>query len=293
MTRTYQYFPGCSLKGTGRAYEESLLAVMKVLGVELKEIDDWNCCGATAYMSVDEAKAFALCGRNLALAEQQEGDVVTPCNACYLVLNKAQNYLREYPHLLETVQGALKTINLEYRGTKVVRHPLDILINDVGLEAIRQKVVRPLRGVRVAPYYGCLLVRPNATFDDQYNPVVMDKLLKTCGMEVVDWPLKTHCCGGSETGTLPEVGLRLVFNLLKEAVRRGADVIATICPLCQFNLEAYRDNIARRFENISLPSVFFTQIMGLAMGLSPREVSLNRLLVSAEPVLARMEVHHV
>lgn len=292
MTKTYQYFPGCSLKGSGWPYEESLLAVMKLLQVDLREIDDWNCCGATAYMSIDEAKAFALCGRNLALAEQQEGDIVAPCNACYLVMNKTRNYLQEYPALRERVSGALQSIGLAYKATRNIRHPLDLLVNDIGLEAIREKAVTPLKGLRVAPYYGCLMTRPYSTFDDPFNPISMDQVLQACGAEVVDWPLKTHCCGGSETGTLPEVGLLLVYGLLKEAARRGADVIATICPLCQFNLEAYRDKIATLREEITIPVVFFSQLVGLAMGLTPHELALDRMLVPAQPVLCRRELQH-
>ena len=178
----YSYFPGCSLKGLGRAYEESLLPVMKHLGVELQELDDWNCCGATAYMAVDEAKACVLAARNLALAEKQ-GDrpIMAPCAACYLVLNKTKHYFHDYPAMKETIDRALGAVGLRYSGDTPVRHPLDVLINDVGLEAIKQKVRKPLKGLKVATYYGCQLVRPYATFDDQYNPTTMDRLLEALG----------------------------------------------------------------------------------------------------------------
>ena len=164
---------------------------------------------------------------------------------------------------------------------------------DVTIEEVAKKVVKPLKGLKVVPYYGCLLTRPYSSFDDQHNPTSMDKILKAAGADVIDWPMKTMCCGGSETGTLPEVGLHLVYILLKEAIRRGADVIATICPLCQFNLEAYQDKIASRYEKISMPVVYFSQILGLSMGLSPKEVGLQRALVPATPVLERMEVKNV
>ncbi len=285
----YAYFPGCSLKGTGRAYEESLLPVMKHLGVELQELDDWNCCGATAYMAVDEGKACAAAARNLAIAEKSGlQQILAPCSACYLVLNKTQHYLHEYPAMRQTVSRALATVGLRCDGSSAVRHPLDVLINDIGLEAVKQKITRPLKGLKVAPYYGCQIVRPYATFDDQSNPTTMDRLLETLGATVIKWPLKTKCCGGSLTGTLPEAGLRLSYILLKEAIKRGADVIATVCPLCQFNLDAYHPKIAAKWEPVPIPTVYFSQLMGLAFGLPADQVVLNRGMVPMKPLAAAM-----
>jgi heterodisulfide reductase subunit B2 len=229
------YFPGCSLKGSGRAYEESLLPVFQALGVELEELDDWNCCGATAYMSVSDDAAYVLAARNLALADQKKQDLVAPCSACYLVLNKCQHAAADYPNVATQIREAVQRDGLTFRGTTKVRHPLDILINDIGLDAIKKRVTHPLKGFKVAPYYGCQIVRPFATFDDQHNPVTMDKLFKALGAEVVPYPLKTRCCGGSLTGTVTEVGQNMSYVLLREAMRRGANVLATTCPLCQFN----------------------------------------------------------
>lgn len=276
----FTYFPGCSLKGLGRAYEESLLPVMRHLGIELEELDDWNCCGATAYMAVDEAKAFVLAARNLALAEGQGAQaLMAPCSACYLVLNKAKHAMEESEVMGARVRKALATGDLTYRGTTAVRHPLDILVNEVGLEAIRAKVVRPLKWVKVAPYYGCQIVRPYSTFDDQYNPVTMDRVLEALGATVVRYPLKTKCCGGSLTGTVPQAGVRMAYILLKEAIKRGADVIATVCPLCQFNLDGYHAQIAGRYEPVRIPTLYFTQLMGVAFGLEEKELGLNRVMV--------------
>jgi heterodisulfide reductase subunit B len=281
----YSYFPGCSLKGLGRAYEESLLPVMRHLGVELSELDDWNCCGATAYMSVDEEEACILAARNLALADNNGGhDLLTPCSACYLVLNKTQHNVEDFPQVRASVEKALASVNMPWKGRVKVRHPLDVLFHDVGVEAIRQKVIRPLKGLKVAPYYGCQLVRPYSTFDEAWNPVTMDRILEALGVEVLPYPLKTKCCGGSLTGTVPEAGLRLSYILLKEAVRRGADLIATICPLCQFNLDAYHSQIEKRWGPARIPTVYFTQLMGLAFGLSPKELGLQRNFVPMKPL---------
>lgn len=282
----YQYFPGCSLKGMGRAYEESFLAVSRALGIEIKELEDWNCCGATAYMSIDETKSYALAGRNLAIAERNASDVIAPCSACYLVLNKTIHGMSENPELHGKVGRALKAGGLEYKGTAKVRHPLDVLMNDVGLEEIKKRVKAPLAGMKLAPYYGCQIVRPYATFDDQRDPVFMDKLITASGAESVDWPLKTRCCGGSLTGTVPEAGLRLAYIILKEARKRGAQAIVTPCPLCQFNLDGYQEQIAAKYERIDMPVLYFTQVLGLAMGLGAKELGIKRGIISAGAVLA-------
>jgi heterodisulfide reductase subunit B len=291
----YSYFPGCSLKGTGRAYEESLLPVMKELGAELEELDDWNCCGATAYMAVDEVKACVMASRNLAIAEKAgHKELLAPCSACYTVLNKTKHYLHESPSVEAVIQTALKQANLTYGGNVPVRHPLDVLVNDIGLDEIKKHVKQPLKGLKVAPYYGCQIVRPYSTFDDQYNPTTMDRLLEAIGCTIVTYPLKTRCCGGSLTGTLPEPGVLCSYILLKEAVKRGANVVATVCPLCQFNLDCYRDKMAAKWgdetipdpnnpearipvgPHLNLPVVYFTQLMGLAFGMSEKELGLHR-----------------
>lgn len=276
----YAYFPGCSLKGLGRSYEESLLPVMRHLGVELEELEDWNCCGATAYMSVDEGKACVLAMRNLALAEKSgRQQLLAPCSACYLGLNKAQHAVQDYPQIRQTVDRALATANLRYSGNLPVRHPLDMLINDVGLDAIKQKVVRPLKGLKVAPYYGCQIVRPYATFDDQANPTTMDRLLEALGATLVRYPLKTKCCGGSLTGTLPQAGLKLAYILLREAQKRGANALVTVCPLCQFNLDGYHAAIEAKWEPVRVPTLYFTQLMGMAFGLPESDLALNRAAI--------------
>ena len=282
---SYIYYPGCSLKGTGRAYEESLLAVFKELEIHIEELDDWNCCGATSYMSVSELKAFALCARNFALAERQAKesgmtDLVIPCAACYLGLNKAKRYLDQYPDIRKKIDEALATSNLAYNNHIRIRHPLDVLVNDIGKDRIAEKVKRSLEGLTVACYYGCQIVRPYADFDDQENPTSMNTLVRALGAETVDWPLKTRCCGGSLTGTVQDVGQRLSYILLREAIGRGADVIVTACPLCQFNLECYQNEMSSRFhENVHIPVLYFTQLMGIAMGVSDRQLAMQRLFM--------------
>ncbi|MCC6353271.1 MAG: CoB--CoM heterodisulfide reductase iron-sulfur subunit B family protein [Verrucomicrobiae bacterium] len=286
---SYAYYPGCSLKGMGRSYEESLLATFRALGLCLDEIDDWNCCGATAYMSVDEDKAIALAARNLAIAEPAGKDLVVPCSACYLVLEKTRKHMREYPDTRKRVCSALEGAGLRYGETARIRHPLEVLFQDVGVEGLKKAVKRPLKGVKVAPYYGCQIVRPFSNFDHQVYPVVMDRLLEACGAEVVYYPLKTRCCGGSLTGTIEEAGQRLAYILLHEAEKRGANVVATLCPLCQFNLDSYHESITRRFGQVSVPTVYFTQLVGYALGCSYEELGLGRHRVPARAALEGAE----
>lgn len=280
----YLYYPGCSLKCTNRAYEESVLAIFQALQTEVEELQDWNCCGATAYMSVDEMKSFALAARNLALAERQGNpptvELLAPCSGCYLVLSKTQHYLEEYSEVGRTIDQALQAAQLNYGRQVRVRHPLDVLVHEIGLSKVADKITRPLEGLKVACYYGCQIVRPYAAFDDQVNPRTMDDLMLTLGAKTVDWPLKTRCCGGSLMGTLPDVGIPLSYILLKEAQKRGADVVATACPLCQFNLECYQDRMSQQFkEKLELPIVYFTQLVGLALGIPERQLGLQRLLI--------------
>lgn len=248
----YAYYPGCSAAGTGRAFDESLVAVVDALGAGLDEIRDWNCCGASAAHSVDEVRAAALGARNLALAEamapgSEPVDLVTPCAGCFRALLAAQGTLSDRPRAAEKIDTALASISLRYERRARVRRVLDILINEIGLERIQAAVTRPLQGLRVACYYGCLLVQPTATFDDQRDPTSMDRLMTAIGAEPIDWPMKTRCCGGScygadpFSGPTPQGPLTLSHAILSEAKRRGADVVATACPLCQFNLEAFQE----------------------------------------------------
>ncbi len=278
MNEGYLYFPGCSLRATGIAYEESLLALFRMLGIPLEELRDWNCCGATSYMSIDEGSAFLLSARNLSIARQAGSrDLLAPCSACYLVLRKTQDYTARYPEIGAKVSHYLKEVGLEPFDSVGVRHPLEVLYNDVGVEELRTRVRRHWHGGRVACYYGCQAVRPYDEVDTPMNPTRMDELLQAVGIPTVDYSLKTKCCGGSLTGTVPEVGVRLNYILLKEAARKGAEAIVTICPLCQFNLDAYQSEIrAKSREPLDIPILYFTQMLGWALGADAQELGLHR-----------------
>jgi len=277
---TYTYYPGCSLKAGSKHYEESLLPVFKEIGMELKEMEDWNCCGATAYFSVDDTMAAAICGRNLSLAEKSENHILAPCAGCYLTLKKSNAFLTSGEAKAKKIRNDLKKAGCEYNGKVDVKHPLEVFVNEIGLKKIKEKVTNPLAGLKIASYIGCQLVRPYTDFDDPDYPVTLDKLMEAIGAEPVDYSAKTRCCGGSLTGTIEEVGVRLNYILLKEAKRKGADVIVTVCPLCQFNLEVMQSKIEKKYKDIvKMPILYFTQLMGLALGIPKEDLGFSRSII--------------
>ncbi len=286
----YVYYPGCSLKSNSKHYEESILPVFKEIGLPLEELDDWNCCGATAYFSVDDGMAAAICGRNLSIAEKLSKDIVAPCAGCFLTLKKSNKFLLGGSEKARRILSALEKSGCAYHGGVEVKHPLQILTSDGRLEKIKAKTVRPLSGLKVACYYGCQLVRPFTDFDDPDYPMSLDRLMAAVGAEPVEYSAKTRCCGGSLTGTIEEVGLRLNYILLKEAKRRGADVISTICPLCQFNLEILQDKMIKKYKDeVKMPVLYFSQIVGLALGIPKEDLGFARSIIDLRPLWKKID----
>ena len=277
----YLYYPGCSLESAGKGYDESLRTVFRTLGIGLTELEDWNCCGATLYMNVDETTSLAISARNLALAERNGAhDLVAPCSACYTVLLKTNRFLRENPTLKSRVDRLLHEAGLAYGLSVRIRHPLDVLVNDVGIEVIALGAKQSLEGIQFAPYYGCQIVRPERGFDDREFPTTMDRLFERLGAKSVYFPLKTRCCGGMLMTTFPDVALRLVKELLESAEENGAQCIVATCPLCLINLEAYQRQINKKYQtSFKIPVLFFTQLLGLALGCSEKDLGLHRSLV--------------
>jgi heterodisulfide reductase subunit B len=284
----YTYYPGCSLEVSNKAYDVSARNVAKALGVNLIELEDWNCCGATNYMSVRELRSFAISARNLALAEKHKRDLVTVCSACYTTLNKTHKYMESNERLREQINDGLSAVGLRYDCTIKVRHFLDVLVNDVGVDKVAEKAKVKLGGIRVVPYYGCQLTRPYGTFDDPEFPVCMDRLFEALGADVVtDYPLKTKCCGGMLMTTAEPVALKLVKSILDTAVKSGANCIATPCPLCHFNLDAYQNKVNGAYKtSFALPILYFTQLVGTALGLTGKELLLGKEMVSADRLLS-------
>jgi len=284
---SYAYFPGCSLEATNRAYDISTRSVATSLGITLEELEDWNCCGATAYMAVNEKLSFALCARNLAIAETQGKDLIAACSGCYLVLHKTNKYMAENPKLRDDVQAMLAAGGMQYNGTVKVRHILDVIVRGLGEQAVHACVSKPLNGLRVAPYYGCQISRPFGDIDDPEDPQMMDRLISWLGGEPVPFPLKAKCCGGMMMTTHAETGVALSGKILKCASDLGADCIITACPLCQINLEGYQDQVSRQMaSDCRMPVLYFTQLMGVAFGLPDEALALKDSLTPVEAMLA-------
>jgi len=284
----YAFYPGCSLESSSVAYDMSVKAVTAELGIELEDVDDWNCCGATEYYTLDRLAACSVIARNLARVDPDLDQVIAPCSACYLNLKKIDKAMADNEVLDLQINEALAAGGLHYQAGRVrVRHLLDVLHTDIGREAIEKRVARPLARLRVAPYYGCQIVRPLNGFDDSEYPVKMDQMLGWLGAEVVDYPVKSHCCGGHMTQISEESALELIRRLLQSASDYRADVIACLCPMCQLNLDAYQGRVNNFFNTkFDLPILFFTQLIGLAIGLDPAELGFGKEIVSARPALA-------
>lgn len=291
----YIFYPGCSMESSARAYYDSLMKIAEPMGLKLKEIDDWNCCGATEYIGINIIPAYSLIARNLALAAKNKNGtkaVMAPCSACYLNLAKADYYMAERPALGEKVNESLQAGGLHYEpGSLDIRHLLDVLINDIGLDKIKEKVVRPLTGLRVAPYLGCMVPRPDyyQRWTDSEYPTELVDVLKAIGAEVIDFPMATRCCGGHMSQIGPETAFELIRRLISSADRFKADLMVTVCPMCQMNLDAYQGETNRFFgTNYKMPVVFFTQLIGLAMGFEATDLGFGTELVSAKKALARI-----
>ncbi|MEW6201391.1 MAG: CoB--CoM heterodisulfide reductase iron-sulfur subunit B family protein [bacterium] len=284
----YSYYPGCSLLSSAAEYDHSTQAVFGALGVELSELPDWNCCGASSAHAVDHILALALPLRNLAIAEAMGADVAVPCAACFSRLKNAEYKFRND----DAVRRELREIVSEpYEGKITVRHSMDILLNDIGLEAIQKKIVHPLKGLKVVCYYGCLLVRPPKVTgaDNPDNPVFMDTLLRALGADPINWNMKTECCGAGHALTRTDIVEQLVGKIVKMANIVGADAIVTACPMCHANLDMRQENSIMNPEQ-GIPVFYFSELMAVAMGLKGAAVWLNKHIIPALPLLKKLEI---
>lgn len=289
-TLRFAYYPGCSLHSTAREYDLSTRAVARAAGAELIEIPDWNCCGASSAHVTDPFLGFALPARTLAQGEEMGLDIVTPCAACYGRLMAAREEARRHPDLVRRFEAAT---GRKLTGRVRVLNVLEFLGEPRVAEAIAGKVHRPLTGMKVAPYYGCLLVRPPKVthFDNPERPVTMDRLLATAGAEVVDFPFKTECCGASLGVSRVELVVELAARILEAAARAGAEAVAVACPLCQTNLDGRQTAAAaKRHARFGLPVYYITQLVGLALGLGPSELGLGRQLTDTMGLLRRKKL---
>ena len=254
------YYPGCSLHGTAKEYDQSVRAVSRALGIELKEVDDWSCCGATSAHSTNFKLSIALPARNLVAAEKDALDVMVPCAACFNRFKTAEHHLKADKQLKGEVE---EIIGGKYHGGIAIRNPLDIIFKDIGLDALEERVKKPLKGLKPVSYYGCLLLRPPeiCEFDDYENPVIMDKILNVLGADTRLWSYKTDCCGGSLTISRTDLVGKMVSKIMTMTREAGANCVVTACPVCMANLDM------RAGDNVRLPVFYFTELIALALGL--------------------------
>jgi len=283
----YAYYPGCSLECNSAAYDDSVRAVADLLGITLVELDDWNCCGATEYFSQDELTACSVIARNLAIVDPKFDQLIAPCAACYLNLKKTDKLMAQSPEMNAKINTALAAGNLSYEPGRVrVRHFLDVIFEDIGEEAVRDKVARQLDGLRIAPYYGCQVVRPIDSGDSTEYPMRMDDLFTWLGAEPVHYPVKAHCCGGHMTQISEPQAFELIRRLLQSAADCGADTILCMCPMCQLNLDGYQKRVASYFDTqFDIPILFFTQVLGIALGIEPKKLGFGKELISAKRLI--------
>ncbi len=277
---TLAYYPGCSLKTSSRFYEASMRKVFAPFDIVLREIPDWSCCGASAAHTVDEKVAHTLVARNLALAESLDTSLFTPCSACYSRSKITNETIRDDAALQEELSGLIAPLSCT--GTVEVKNIIEVLADYAGVEEIAGKTRYDLSGLKVAPYYGCVLTRMMRVkpYDDRENPESMDELLEALGTEVISWPYKMECCGASKTLTNKDVTRRLSERIMLEAIHRKADAIVTPCPLCQMNLDLlpYIGGGTRNIPVLFLTEVFELAFFGKMEGLPSHIVPVDYLL---------------
>lgn len=272
------FYPGCSLKGTSREYNESVKALAPVFDIELKDIDDWNCCGATAAHNMNKELSLALPARILALAEKQGlNEVVVPCASCY---NRLVSTQYELAHDDELKKKVIEAVGMPYAGKVKILNVVQFIDKYIK-DKIAEKVSHPFK-YEVACYYGCLLVRPHKVvqFDRVEDPTSMDELMKLIGAHPIDWGFKTECCGAGLSISRTDLVAKLSGNIVKDADDRGAQAIIVACPMCHSNLDMRRPEIDKKLaKEIQTPVIYITQAIGLAVGLSPEKLGLQRHFV--------------
>ena len=280
------YYPGCPSDATAMEQDMSTKAVFEKLGVELVEVEDWNCCGAAEVE--DPELVYALNARNLAIAEKEGLDIVTPCSICYYNLERSNIALKADDELRAKVKGI--DSSLDYNGKIKAKHVLDVFVNDIGLEELSSKMSKKLN-LKVAPYYGCYIGRPPETaFDDPDDPDLMDKLIELMGGEIVPFSqMKSLCCGGPLMMTRSDIAFEMARKILDTAKSAGADCIALACPLCGMMLDGKQADIEKALHvEIDMPVVYITQLLGLALGIDANELGFNKNAVDTKDILGKV-----
>jgi heterodisulfide reductase subunit B len=286
----YAYYPGCSAESSARDQHSSSIAVARALGIDFLEIEGWSCCGSTPGHQTDRVLAVSLSAANLVLAKDMGLDIVVNCAACYNRLKTANYEILNHPEMRKKVNDS---IGRDYDGSVNIKHLMEVLLEDYGAVALENTFKYSLNGLKVASYYGCLLVRPQevTNFDDPENPQSLDNLIRAMGGESVDWPYKVECCGNSLSLTKKsDLVVSFSDSIIGMAKAAEAECIAVACPLCQVNLDLRQIDIRQQTgKQYDMPVLYITQLMGLCLGLSREELGLGKLVVSPSVIVNAIE----
>jgi|WetSurMetagenome_2_1015567.scaffolds.fasta_scaffold14625_2 heterodisulfide reductase subunit B2 len=281
----YAYYPGCSADSTARDQYMSVNEVAKALNIELIEIKGWTCCGSTPAHHTDNHLSFALPAANLLMAKKTGLDMVVFCAACYNRMKVANHEIQTNPELRKEIAA---TLGEDYDGSVKVHHFIEVIIKDIGARKLRDSFTHFLDGLKVASYYGCLLVRPHeiTQFDDPENPTLIDNLITIMGGESIDWPNKVECCGGGFALSRTDIVIELSNSILSMAKASGSQCMAVACPMCQINLDMRQGDINKtKNMEYNIPVVYITQLLGLCLGISPKKLGMDKCVVSPKPIL--------
>ena len=281
----FLYFPGCTLYTKAQNLDEAGRECAKALGFELKELSNWTCCGATFPLATDNIMALAPPARILAKAKEEGGTLTTLCSVCFNVIKRTNQLIKGDEEKREKINTF---IEMDYQGDVQVLHYLEILKGEVGFDIIRGALKRDLQGIKVAPFYGCMLLRPfeEMEFDDKEAPTIFEEFLEAIICEPVDFPYKIECCGAFQSVGAPEVATECAYAILSSALKNGAEAITTTCPLCQFNIDSMQREIRERHNDFpGIPVIYFTQLLGLALGLPTEKLEFHRNDVDPRPLL--------
>jgi heterodisulfide reductase subunit B len=281
----YLYFPGCTLYTKAKNLDEAGRECAKVLGFELKELSNWTCCGATFPLATDNIMALAPPSRILARAKEEGSTLTTLCSVCFNVIKRTNRLIQGDQEKRDKINTF---IEMDYQGDAEILHYLEILKRDVGFDALRTAVKRDLQGMKVAAFYGCMLLRPfeEMEFDDKEAPTIFEEFLEAITCEPVDFPFKIECCGAFQSVGAPEVATECAYAILSSALRNGAEAVTTTCPLCQFNIDSMQKEIHEKHNDFpGVPVIYFTQLLGLALGLPVEKLDLERNDVDPRPLL--------
>ena len=286
------YYPGCSLQASSELYDIQSRLVFRRLGVELKEIEDWNCCGATSASKTDDFLALALPARNLGIADASGlSELVIPCSSCYSRMLVSQKKLIDDPGLKNKINAELTK---KVEGKIKISSILEVLVSKAISGEIAEKSIKKLDGLKPVCYYGCLLTRFPCDVevpDNVENPQGMEIVCKVMGAQPLDWSYKTDCCGASAVINDTDTSLLLMSRILKDALARGANCFITTCPMCQLNMDAYQDRVGEKYGiQKRLPVYFITELLGIAMGFSPKEMQLNRHFIDSSGLLMELKL---